>query len=272
MFADLHIHTVFSDGLFTPEEVFAKAKKSGLAGISITDHDTIEGNYGSAQLAEKYNIEFVTGIELSCFDSQREYHILGYGLDINNEALHQHLEEFRKSRIERAEQMTKMLNDMGIKIDFDAVMHKAGVAPITRPHIAQVIVDSGYVSTTKDAFNLYIGDGRPAYAVKAIFQVEKAIQLINSAGGVAIIAHPGRFIDQKKLFSFIEAGLDGIEVVHPLHNENLRKEYHYIASQYWLLETGGSDFHGDRPDEQELFGKSVVPLEIIRKIKSRKSY
>jgi len=269
MIADLHTHTIFSDGMLTPEELFIKAQKAAIKAISITDHDTIEGNYGAKQLATKYDIEFITGIELSCFDSQNEYHILGYCIDIDNEDLHKHLAEFKKSRIERAEIMTKMLNKMGININFNDVIDKAGEAPITRPHIAQVIVESGYVSTTKDAFNLYIGDDGPAYAVKAIFQVEKAIKLINNAGGVAAIAHPGPFINQNKLFQFIEAGLDGIEVYHPLHNEKLRKEYHSLANQYWLLETGGSDFHGNRPYEESIFGQEGVPFSTLTQILKR---
>ena len=232
MIADLHTHTVFSDGMLTPDELFFKAQKAGIGVISITDHDTVDGNVGAVELAQKYNLEFITGIELSCFDSQNEYHILGYCLDINNEELHKHLAAFKQSRMERAEIMTQRLMKLGINIDFNDVLQKAGEAPVTRPHIAQVIVDSGYVSTTKDAFNLYIGDGGPAYAVKAIFQVDKAIKLINNAGGVAVIAHPGNFVNQKKLFQFIEAGLDGIEVNHPLHNEKLRAEYHSIAGQY----------------------------------------
>jgi len=269
MIADLHSHTIFSDGMHTPEELFIKAKNIGIKALSITDHDTVEGNYSAQKLSEKYNIDFITGIELSCFDSQNEYHILGYCIDIDNEDLHKHLAAFKQSRIERAEIMTKMLNEMGVKINFNDVIDKAGEAPITRPHIAQVIVESGYVSTTKDAFNLYIGDGGPAYAVKAIFQVEKAIKLINNAGGVAVIAHPGYFINQQKLFEFIEAGLDGIEVYHPLHNEKLRKEYHSIANQYWLLETGGSDYHGNRPNETVLFGREGVPISTLAQIRKR---
>lgn len=269
MIADLHTHTTFSDGLLSPEELFIKAQALGIKAISITDHDTVDGNYGARELATKYKLDYIEGIELSCFDSQNEYHILGYGIDIDNKDLHTHLAEFKQSRIERAEIMTKMLNNMGININFTDVVDKAGEAPITRPHIAQVIVESGYVSTTKDAFNLYIGDGKPAYAVKAIFQVEKAIKLINNAGGVAVIAHPGYFVNQKKLFQFIEAGLDGIEVHHPLHNEKLRKEFHTIANQYWLLETGGSDFHGDRPNETELFGTEGVPISTLSQIRKR---
>lgn len=269
MIADLHTHTSYSDGMLAPDELFFKAQKAGIKAISITDHDTVDGNYVAREIASKYEIDFIEGIELSCFDSQNEYHILGYCIDINNEDLHKHLAAFKQSRIERAEIMTQRLNKMGINIDFNNVLIKAGESPITRPHIAQVIVESGYVSTTKDAFNLYIGDGGPAYAVKAIFQVEKAIKLINNAGGVAVIAHPGYFINQKKLFQFIEAGLDGIEINHPLHNEKLRREYHSIASQYWLLETGGSDFHGDRPNDKELFGKEGVSLETIYQIRKR---
>ncbi len=269
MLADLHTHTIYSDGLLTPDELFQKAKRHNIKALSITDHDTVDGNIGAGMLAEKYGIDFITGIELSCFDSQHEYHVLGYAIDIENRDLLDHVNIFKIKRLERAETMTRRLNKLGINIDFNDVVTKAGDAPITRPHIAQVIMESGYVSTTKDAFNLYIGNGGPAFEVKSIFQVEKAIKLINNAGGVAVIAHPGYFVSQKKLFQFIEAGIDGIEVYHPSHNEKLRQEFHSIANQYWLLETGGSDYHGDRPNEYELFGREGVPMMTVQQIRKR---
>lgn len=269
MIADLHTHTIYSDGLLTPEELFKKAKEHGIKALSITDHDTLEGNIGAHELAKKYDIDFIEGIEISCFDSQNEYHILGYGIDIDDRDLNAHLNDFRIKRLERAEIMTKRLNNLGVNINFNDVVNKAGMAPITRPHIAQVIMDSGYVSSTKDAFNLYIGDKGPAFEVKAVFQVEKAIKLINAAGGVAVIAHPGYSVTQKKLFKFIETGLDGIEVHHPLHNKKLRREFHSIANQYWLLETGGSDFHGDRPNEIDIFGHEGVPVITMQQIRKR---
>ncbi len=269
MIADLHTHTIYSDGMLSPEELFKKAHDYGIKALSITDHDTVEGNIGARELAKKYDIDFIEGIEMSCFDSQNEYHILGYGIDIYDKNLNEHLTNFKLKRLERAEAMTKRLNNLGVNINFDDVVDKAGTAPITRPHIAQVIMESGYVSTTKDAFNLYIGDKGPAFEVKAIFQVEKAINLINTAGGVAVIAHTGYFVTQKKLFKFIETGLDGIEVHHPSHNKRLRRELHSIANQYWLLETGGSDFHGDRPNEVEFFGREGVPVMTLQQIRKR---
>ncbi len=269
MLADLHTHTTHSDGLLTPEELFIKATACGIKGLSITDHDTLEGNIEAKELSKKYNIDFIEGIELSCFDSQNEYHILGYGIDIYDEELNKHINQFKQKRLERAEAMTKRLNNLGVNIKFNDIVDKAGTSPITRPHIAQVIMDSGYVSSRKDAFNLYIGDNKPAFEVKAIFQVENAIKMINTAGGVAVIAHPSSFVTQKKLFKFIEAGLDGIEVHHPLHTKKMRREFHSIANQYWLLETGGSDFHGDRPNETELFGYEGVPMMTIQQIRKR---
>ncbi|MBQ6269532.1 MAG: PHP domain-containing protein [Bacteroidetes bacterium] len=269
MLADLHTHTIYSDGLLTPEELFKKAKAVGIKALSITDHDTLEGNIGAREIAKQYDIDFIEGIEMSCFDSQNEYHILGYGIDITDTALNKHIEEFKIKRLERAEIITKRLHSLGININFNDVVDKAGSAPITRPHIAQVIMESGYVSSTKEAFNLYIGDSGPAFEVKAVFQVEKAISMINAAGGVAVIAHPGYSVTQKKLFKFIETGLDGIEVYHPLHTKKLRREFHSIANQYWLLETGGSDFHGDRYNEKEIFGQEGVPLMTLQQIRKR---
>ncbi len=267
--ADLHIHSIYSDGVLPPEEIFEKARKYGLKGISITDHDTIDGCINAEALKDDFDIEFITGVELSCFENGNEYHILGYLIDLDNQQLRRHLAEYRKVRLFRAKRIVDKLLMNDIHLTLDEILDKAGDAPVTRPHIASVMTDKGFTATLKEAFVHYLGEGKPAYEEKAHFSVKDGIKLINNAGGVAVIAHPGKYISQEALFRFIEAGLDGIEVNHPHHDRSMKRHYHNLASQYWLLETGGSDYHGNRDYDEVNFGKSTVSYSVIEKIKKQ---
>lgn len=264
---DLHTHTFYSDGVLSPKDLLEKAKNAGLSAISITDHDTIDGYLEALNYKAEYNIEIICGCEFSCYEDGREYHILGYAMDPTYKTMLEHLYNFRNVRYDRAKQIKRKLDNLGYKLNFDKILDKAGKASIARPHIASALVDEGYVETPRQAFEKLIGDGCPAYHPKAVFPVEKAISLINKAGGVAILAHPRNTIDQPTLYKMIQSGLDGIEVHHPSHNQSHRKFYHSIASQYWLLETGGSDYHGNRDFDETNFGKETVPFSIVESIK-----
>jgi predicted metal-dependent phosphoesterase TrpH len=266
--ADLHLHSVYSDGKLTPEELFIKAKDRGISAISITDHDSIDGNIIALDLAKKYDIDFLTGVEFSCYDDGQEYHILAYGLDVFNEHLRLRLGEFQEARYKRAEIIHQKLLSLGLNIEFDLIVEKAGKAPISRPHIATALLELGIVKHYKEAFAKLIGDGCPAYEPKIHFSVDKAIQLINECGGVAVLAHPGHMVNQSTLYKIIKFGLDGIEVIHPIHNSYLQRYYHSIASQYWLLETGGSDYHGSRDFDETNFGKFTVPIAVVESIRT----
>lgn len=207
---------------------------------------------------------------MSCHDNGREYHILGYNIDPDNAQLKIHIENFRIAREKRAKIITQKLNRTGLLINFDSVAEKAGHAPIARPHIASVMIDNGYISSMKEAFSQYIGEGRPAYQEKEFFSLQSCIELINNSGGVAVLAHPAVVIEQSVIYRMIRFGLDGIEVIHPSHSDEIKRYYHKLASQFWLLETGGSDYHGSRDYDEETFGKSAVPAKIIDSIKLRK--
>ncbi len=267
--SDLHTHTNFSDGVLSPEDLIIKAKKVGLVALSITDHDNADGVRIALDLQNKYDILIIPGIELSCNDQGKEYHILGYGFDLDNPPMVKHIEEYRITRLRRAESMHRKLKSLGMDINFDDILEIAGSAPVTRPHIAQAIKTAGYTDTLKDAFYRFIGDGGPAYQAKPTFTVENAVKLINNAGGVAVLAHPAHFVEPAVLYKMIEVGLDGIEVVHPMHSDTLRRFYSSIASQYWLLQTGGSDFHGNREFDEINFGKEGVSSAIIESLKFR---
>lgn len=267
--ADLHLHTIYSDGVLSPEELFQKAQQKGLKAISITDHDTIDGCINAESVKDKFDVEFINGVELSCFENGSEYHLIGYCIDLDNQKLRRHLAEYRKIRLTRAKKIVDKLLMNNVQLSLDEILDKAGDAPITRPHIASVMTDKGFTATLKEAFIHYLGEGKPAYEAKAKFSVKDGIKMVNDANGVAVLAHPGKYISQEVLYKFIESGLDGIEVIHPQHDYLMKKHYHNIAGQYWLLETGGSDYHGNRDYDENNFGNFTVPLSTIDKIKSQ---
>lgn len=266
-FADLHIHTIFSDGILTPDEVFQKAVAKNLSAISFTDHDSIDGCLYSQSIKRDYDIEFIDGIEFSSYEDGKEYHILGYHIDLFNKQLLTTISELRLSRLKRAEKIVQKLDRLNISLSLDTILSKADQAPITRPHIAATLVEQGYVHSLKEAFMLYLGDGCPAYEPKAQLSCEKVISIINKAGGVAVLAHPGKFIANDVLYNMIKSGLDGIEVVHPMHDSETEKYFKKIASQYWLVTTGGSDYHGSREYDEDNFGKYVVPYSVVESLR-----
>lgn len=266
-YADLHLHTTYSDGVFTPEQLLKKVSEVGISAISITDHDSIDGYIQAQKYLDKYNIQIIPGIELSCIENGKEIHLLGYNIDPDNKILKNHLQDFRNGRYKRAEQILQKLKNLQRPVNFSLVLEKAGEAPITRPHIAMAMTELGYTSNLKEAFVLYLGDDKPAYVSKANFSIERGIKLINQSGGLAVLAHPARMIQPDTLYKLIKSGLDGIEIIHPTHDLATQKYYQSIASQYWLLETGGSDFHGNREYDEDNLGKFIVPLSTVESIK-----
>ncbi len=267
--ADLHTHTNYSDGRLSPEQLLEKAVDCGLAAISVTDHDTVDGCLHIQKIIGNYPIRFVNGIELSSHEKGREIHILGYGFDLNDARLIKHLKEYRKARLDRAMRMHQKLHSLGKEFDFEHIMIQAQKAPIGRPHIAEVLLKLGFVKNYSAAFFAYLSEDAPAYEPKKYFPVKDAIKLINDAGGVAVIAHPSYYNNQNLLLKIIEHGLDGIEVVHPSHSKEMQKYFRGIASQYSLLETGGSDFHGIKDYDDDNFSKYVVPSAIVDSINLR---
>lgn len=267
--ADLHIHSIYSDGIYSPEFIIQKAKAEDLAAIALTDHDTVEGFFVAKDLCAKYNIDIISGIELSCHYESREYHILAYNFDPQDPGIIQIIEVSKANRLERAEKIIEKLNGNNINITIDDVLESANGAPLARPHIAQAMFNKGFIQNTKEAFLNHIGDGKYAYNEKKNFPVENGIKIISNSGGVSVLAHPAKSISQVVLLNFIRFGLDGIEVVHPLHNKHMQTKYHRIASQYSLLETGGSDYHGNRDYDDNNFGNFTIQYTAIDKIKRR---
>lgn len=246
MLYDLHVHSAVSDGLLSPAEVVEAAFKIDLLGISLTDHDTL-GGIKAAQdyLAEKeLPLILVPGIELNTDFRESELHILGYFIECEDEKLGKRLRQIWSARYERAVKMVDRLRTMGLNISFEQVQRIARGDLIGRPHVAQALMDKGYVFSIKEAFQKYIGRGRPAYVPRYKFTPEEAISLIKEAGGISVLAHPGLVNEQDAIPQIIQMGIEGIEVFYPEHSEEQLAEYTALACRSRLLVTGGSDFHG----------------------------
>ncbi|MEW6652764.1 MAG: PHP domain-containing protein [Bacteroidota bacterium] len=265
---DLHTHTLYSDGALTPCELVELAHKNGLHILSITDHDSIYAIKEAAECARDLGIELITGVEISTDLDDKEIHLLAYFIDLDNEELQKYLQFFRDERLHRAKRIVKKLQNLGLKITVDDVLDRAQNSAVGRPHIAYALTDLGIVKNYQDAFEKYIGDYGPAFERKIHVSPQSALKLINDSGGLSFIAHPG-FMKESLLMGLIKAGVDGIETIHPCHNENQIQFYRGIVNQYCLLESGGSDFHGGKKMDNENFGKyyiSVSQLEAMRKM------
>ncbi len=266
--ADLHIHTKYSDGAFSPKEIVRKAYRKGIEVIGITDHDSIDGIKEAQEEAKKFNIEVIPGVELSTDVDNTEVHLLGYLFDLESKELEKYLKFFKEERYFRAKLIVQKLNNLGLSISMDEVEKIAGKSPIGRPHIAIAMVKLGLVGNYYEAFWKYLKNDGPAFEKKIHISPISAIKIINDHGGLAFVAHPGN-MKEKLLFDLIEAGIDGIEVVHPSHTLKMQKFYEKITEQYCLLKSGGSDFHGGEKEDENNFGKFTVPLSFVNEIKSR---
>ena len=264
---DLHMHTYFSDGQHSPEELIVKVKEAEIDIVSITDHDTVDGIPEAVEAGRKYGVEVIPGLEISSDIRDREVHILAYFFDPGNKELEQYLKFFRAERIKRAIRIIEKLAALGLSIDIDDVMSIARNSAVGRPHIAKALVYKGLVSNYFEAFSKYIGNGCPAYEGKVHVSPRSAFKIISDAGGLSFIAHPGNLPDGI-MVELIEAGLDGIEVVHPSHLPHQVKHYRGVVNEFFLLESGGSDFHGGERNDYSNLGKYTVSyskIEAMRK-------
>jgi predicted metal-dependent phosphoesterase TrpH len=259
--ADLHIHTTASDGRFSPAECVAKATALGLRAIAVTDHDTMAG-VAEAQAAAT-SLAVLSGVEFGCHWDNRpeiEVHILGYGCTADHPELAAELQALRNARDSRAEATVSKLASLGLTIDLADVMRLAGGGSVGRPHIAQALLERGYVDSVADAFSRYLSPGKPGYVGHYRLSTQRAIELITLAGGVPVLAHPGLIGNAGVVAAVICQGIRGIEVWHPQHTPADVRFYRRLARQRGLLATGGSDFHGIGPDGSEL-GSCGVALE-----------
>lgn len=266
---DLHLHTAYSDGALTPRELVDKARAAGILTISITDHDNVGAIDEAIDYGKNVGVEVIPGLELSAAMGEKDVHILAYFVDQKNQNLLDYLTFFRYERLKRAERIVEKLNKINIPIKFESVQEQAGVGSLGRPHIANAMMEEGFIDSYHEAFAKYLGAGGPAYEKKFQLNPEEAIRLITESGGLSFLAHPGKYTSEVELAQLIKAGLDGIEVVHPSHNAARQEHYRGVVSQYFLLESGGSDFHGGKKNDEAAFGTFWVPIHVVDAMKKR---
>ena len=265
---DLHLHTNHSDGFYSPAELVKKAKESGLDTVSITDHDNQNGIAEAREAGSRYGVDIIPGVEISSDIRNKELHLLGYFIEPDNLEFTRYLAFFREERIKRADRIVKKLCSLGLTITLKEVMEKANNSAVGRPHIAQVLHEKGLVSSFYDAFNKYLGNDCPAYEKKVHISPQSACKIISDAGGLSFIAHPGN-MPENLLLEVIEAGVDGIEVFHPSHSPQHIRFYKGIVNEYFLLESGGSDFHGGKREDEANLGRYYAPPASVEAMKTR---
>ena len=266
--ADLHLHTNHSDGTSTPEEVVKQARLANLKAISITDHDAVSGIDLAMAVARELGIEVIPGVELSVTYQGKDIHILGYFIDYKDKKFLDYLELFKIARIRRVEKMIAQLNRKGLPIRVESVLAKAGSGAVGRPHIAEVLVEEGYVASYEEAFQKYLGDQGPIFAEKYPLSPEEGIALIQSIGGVSVLAHPGCYNQDEIIPELAKKGLDGIETTPPQNFPGDPQHYARMAQRYHLLESGGSDYHGERGGGTPM-GTRAIPYSFVEKLRQR---
>ncbi|MEO7999396.1 MAG: PHP domain-containing protein [Gemmatimonadaceae bacterium] len=258
-FVDLQTHTTASDGALSPTVVLEAAKAADLVAIAITDHDTVDGLPEAIEAGARLNVRVVPGVELSTHFEGEEMHMLGLHMsDLN--VLTTALSAFRVGRVDRSEQMVATLNRAGIPVTMEAVLRQAAGGAVGRPHIARAMVEGGWVSEFREAFDKWIGAGKPAYVAKEQFAIADAIALVHKAGGIAVWAHPGELATLARTTRMAALGLDSVEVLHPSHPPYVQNKILNAVNELGLLPSGGSDWHGTTDGYRRLGGQQV-PLE-----------
>jgi 3',5'-nucleoside bisphosphate phosphatase len=261
-FADLHLHTAFSDGTDEPDELIKKAVKTGLSAVAITDHDSVDAVPDAIDAGIIHGIEVIPGIELTAEYEGLEIHVLGYFLDYRNAALREKLSFLEKARIERIHGMVSKLQGLGVKIDAEKIFALSGKGSVGRLHVARVMLSEGIITSIWEAFSKYIGNNGPAYVLGFKFSPQDACKLIRAAGGVPVLAHPYAYRRDDLIPQFIKFGIKGLEVYYPEHTNTMRNKYIRICREHKLLLTGGSDYHGSaKPDV--VLGAFKVPYELV---------
>lgn len=265
---DLHLHTLFSDGTYSPEELVTQGARQDLDVLALTDHDTVEGCERTAAACKLAGIEFISGTELTAEQDGHEIHILGYEIDVQNSIFLAEIGKFQTVRQDRIREMVQRLNELNVPLEVEQVFTLANCRAPGRPHVARALVQAGFVGSLDEAFERFLKKNRPAWVPKFKMSAADAIELIHQAGGVAVMAHPGLNRSDEVIPAMVESGLDGIECFHTKHSSQVAAHYLQIAERYQLLVTGGSDCHGlskGRP----LIGSVRLAYEHVEKLKAK---
>ena len=271
---DLHVHTRYSDGTFSPSEAVAFARDRTLDVVAITDHDTTEGLPEAFAAGADLSVEIVPGVEFSTVRNGEGVHLLAYYVDLEDPAFAAELRRLREDRISRGMRMVAKLRDLGYPITFERVREIAGDGTIVRPHVARALVEAGVVSNVEEAFSdRFIGNGGPAYVEKQAMVPSDALPLIHAAGGVCVLAHPGTWretdpVPDAVIEELLGAGLDGIEAHHPEHTPELEARFESLAERSGLFWTGSSDCHGTLYQPVRM-GMRTTPPEQFERLKAR---
>lgn len=260
---DLHLHSCYSDGNLSPEALVERARDAGLSAVSITDHDSVNGQEESFRAGRARGIEILSGIEFSVMERGQQLHILGYCYDTGDPRLRERVHYLEELRLVRARSIVERLLACGILISFDEVLAEAGRGTIGRPHIARILLRRGIVTNIQEAFDRFIGFRRPAYVPKTTLPGEEVVRLITDAGGVAVWAHPGALIRKRSILDTLYGiGVRGVEVWHPNHTERIVQEIDRVALERDLIRTGGSDYHFREAMKADI-GDMSAPYESV---------
>jgi len=259
---DLHTHSTASDGARAPAEVIRAAAAAGLGAVALTDHDTLDGVPEAIATGREVGLRVVAGVELSAVEPEGETHILGLHLS-DSSSLEQRLVQLRDMRVQRAARIVERLNGLGIPVALERVFAAAAGGAVGRPHVARALVEGGWVSDLREAFDRFLGNGKSAFVPKEQLLIRDAIALIHHAGGLAVLAHPGSACTPERVAALAAAGLDGIEVLHPSHSWEDSQRLDAMADQFGLVRSGGSDWHG-APDGTRTLGMMRVPAQWLR--------
>ena len=265
---DIHIHSTASDGRLTPEEVVRKSAEIGLTVIALCDHDTVDGIAPALAAARAFPwLKVIPSIEVSTDVSDGEAHILGYFIDYTDPKLLVKLEEMRNSRRGRAQKMIAKLRNLGINIDWQRVQEIAGGGSVGRPHIAQAMLEKGYISSIKEAFTDYISRDGPAYAEREKMTPAEAVAMILQAKGLPVLAHPFTTNDPEAMIVELKkAGLVGIEAYYDGYTADKVNQLVDLANKYNVIATGGSDYHGLGLSNETMLGGVEVPIEAAEQL------
>ena len=268
---DLHIHSTASDGRYSPQEIVRRAAGLGLEVIALADHDSIDGIAPALEEARSLNRpQFIPAVELSTDVASGEIHVLGYFIDYRSDELTTALEKFRGSREGRAQGMIAKLAEFGINISWERVKEIAGDGAIGRPHIAQAMLEKGYISSVKEAFDKYIARDGPAYVEREKVTPAEAVQLILRNHGVAVMAHPFTTPDPEAMIAELkEVGLAGLEAYYNGYSGEEIGRLIAMARNNGLLVTGGTDYHGLDDGNETLMGGAEVPMEVVKGLIAR---
>lgn len=268
---DLHTHSRASDGEFTPAEVAERARAAGIGVWALCDHDTVAGLPEARAAAEQAGIRLVPGIELSVFLEKKEIHLLGHFVDPAHRSLQVFEDFLADHRRARMRQIVARLAPLGVQISEASIERFSGGKTLGRPHVARAIVEAGAVATVKEAFERFLGEGKPAFVSRYRLEVEEAIKLVRGAGGTATVAHPGvSKLERHELVRLKAAGVDGLEVLHADHVPSLREKFLRIAEELDLVPTAGSDYHGVTVSPDRKLGQVTMAAEELARLEARR--